>query len=99
MTTSRLSQIAEDMARRAEGCVLDYETPPPRPTAWDVAWGWIAWCGDSVNLLAFCLGMAALIVGGSMPDTPALAGMVLLAAGVLWMFATVRWAYGRPGRW
>ena len=99
MTSSRLTQVAEDLARRADGRVLDYETPPPPRTLGDAAWELIAWLGDSASLAAFCLGVAAMTAGGSVPDRPRLAGLLLTAAAALWMFATVRWACHRPGRW
>ena len=99
MEPTTLTQVAERMVGRGGVRVLDYETPPPRRTARDVAWALFAGCRDSANLVAFLLGLAAMMAGGSIPGSPVAAGGLLAAAAGLWMFATVRWAYGRPGRW
>ena len=101
VVTTKLTQVAEDMARRAESPrVLDYETPPPPRTAWDDVCELAAWCLDAGCLLTYCLGILAMAVGGGAAHgSPRLAGVLLTAAVVLMTVATVRWAYGRPARW
>jgi hypothetical protein len=96
---TRLTQIAEDLARRGRGRVLDYETPPPSRTASDVACEFVAWCRDTGSFLTFCLGLAAMVAGGSVPGWPKVAGALLTASVALLAAATVRWAYGRSARW